>query len=188
MKAIFKWLSKVFADALSRAVATFLAGVLLTIAYASISYRLSTFLSQQVLLPVLALLILALFALLGVLYPSVTLWNLVGASRRAKKLPPLTDKRIEAATAELLRLLAVIEAGPDLTYEGETKKFTSEVLAALDAWDIALHPYLSPDDRQAVRNLRGEVAQRSLLHSRQEARDWIVRAKDLGNSARVRIA
>jgi hypothetical protein len=179
MRKLFDWYKDILTDALAKTIAGVLVGVLLTVGYGAIAYRISAFLTQQLSVSVLLLLILSMFAAVGVLYPVSRIWELISASRRHTGVPILRDPVLESSAAQLRRVLAIVEAGPNLTYEKEVKKFTAEVLAAFDDWESALHRYLSPAERREVRGLRLEVGGRSLLHSRQEAKQWLAKVKDL---------
>lgn len=181
MRRFGAWLGGILADALARTIAGVLAGVLITIAYGAIAYRLSSFLLQQVTTPVLVILVLSLFAAVGVIVPSLKLWELLSRNRKQSRLGAPRDDRLEEAARMLRGCLAQVEAG--MIYVMREREFTAEVLAAFDDWEVALQGYLSLADREAVRTLRAEIAGRSLPNSRQEASDWLSRVKALTNIA-----
>jgi hypothetical protein len=183
MRKLADWIKKILADALARTIAGVIAGVLLTVGYGAIAYRLSAFLSQQLSVSVLLIVVLSLFALVGVLYPATRTWELISASRRRAKPSEPRDQAVDSSAAQLRRLLAVIEAGPNLTYDKEVKKFTADVLTAFDDWETALHRYLSHAQTEEVTALRLEIGGRSLLHSRLEARGWLAKVKHLTSLA-----
>jgi hypothetical protein len=186
MSRITQWLKKVLEDTLTRTISGVIVGIVLTLGLGAVAYRLSAFLQQPVTTSVLIILILSLFALVGVFAPVTRIWELVSASRRASARPGQSDQALQAAAANLRRLLATVEAGPDLRYEQEVKKFTAEMLTAFDDWEMALQQYLSAAQLVEVHALRTEIAGRSLLHSRQEARAWLSKVKELTSAAAVR--
>jgi hypothetical protein len=187
MAKFTRWLRSLLSDAVSRTIATLLAGALVPVVIALISIGASRFLLQAVTVPLALLLILALFAFVGLVAAAVPLWHLVGSRSRQLKSPVPSDERLEQANSILLARLAEIESGKQIYVEAEVRDYRASTLALFDQWEASVAPYLPAAELDAIGTLRAEITGRSLQHSAHEAHQWVLKVKDQTNKAREKL-
>jgi len=173
------WLRTLLSDTFSRTIATLVTGALVPIVLAILSIGLSRFLLQTVTVPLGLVIILVLFASVGLIAGAVPLWELVSIRRKQPR-----DEPLENATSSLLTRLSEIETGRRIHVEAEVHAYHASTLGLFDQWEISLALHLPAADFEAIRALRAEIAGRSLQHSRQEAGQWVLQVKEWSSKAR----
>jgi len=181
------WLQTMLSDAASRTIATLLAGALVPILLGIMAALFSGSLLQDVVVPLGMLIILALFAFIGLLASVLRLVQLLRAHQEAGVHPSPRDSILEQTTSDLLARLAEVETGKQIFVPAEVDKYHATTLALFDRWDASIEQYLGNADQAAIRDLRSQIASRSLQHSTTQARDWVLKVKDHASKARLEL-
>lgn len=180
--------NRIFEQAISRVIASFIAGIIATTLTVVISPRLSEALSQQVEAPLLLILILSMFAFIGVLFVGSSLWTLISVSRKDKPYSTEDYKKLEDATMDLLKNLAKVEMGVTFKNKHEIPVFASEVLAQFDVWESTIIPFLNHDQRDEIALLREQISGQNITEAKILATNWVATIKELNNRAKERLA
>jgi hypothetical protein len=133
----------------------------------------SQFFRTRIETTVLVILILSLFALIGVLSAGSTMWRLVGMQRVKDSKPSYEINQIHTTSGELLQSLSRVQAGLQLRYKHEVSEFSAKVLTEIDSWETTLMPLLDTEDIEILTKFRDEVASAHLPHSKEKSKQWI---------------
>ncbi len=173
------WFAKAFDEAITRALALVLTGIIISLASLVFAAQSYTFLLQELRAPTILIIILALFALIGL---ASVVSNLAGAFaqiKQSKSTAPINTQQLDAAAQQLLQQLTRVEAGVHFANDYQKRGFTSSLLSLFDVWESAVLPFLTEEDSQEVRTLRSEIAQQSLEHTNGKAKSWVKTVKDM---------
>ena len=186
MSDIKSWFKKVFTDATSRVIATFLAGVLLTAISVIFSGNISNFLRSEVKVNLSLVLILCLFGLIGV---SVGIERILKNSiqARIKSKSIVRDENLDTTQKQLLDQLTYVEVGLIVYDEQDEKDFKQELIRIFDQWEIAVQEYISDQQKELIQQAREQIMEKSLSHSKSDAKEWVQNVKAISNSARSQL-
>lgn len=172
-----------FADAASKVIATFLAGVILTTLGFLFGGNISGFLRSSIEINLALLLILAFIALIGVSVVIERIWVNYQSSRKKPSII-IRNEELETTQKVLLEKLSKVEAGLKIHVDYSIKKFQSELASSFDQWEVAVQDYITDEKKERIHRTREHMMGRSLNHSRSEAKVWIRTVKDITNYAR----
>jgi len=181
-----KWISSLFKDAVSRTIVVFLSGVLLTFLTVVVSGKSFDFLSRNIVIPAFLLIILSLFAILGVAAITDKVIQLAHFSKISKSKQSRRDERLEDAMVALLSKLNEVEVGRLHFVEWEQQKFKLELLSLFDKWETAVYNYLDFEAKE-IAILRQDILNSHFHGSQDKASDWISKIKEYTHKARFKV-
>ena len=187
MRKAYAWTKSVLKDAITRAVAIYLAGAITALVALVLSPRAAQFLLQTVQVPLILLLIVSAFSLIALALAADMIILGVRARKSATRIAPFRDEPLENATSELLAHLARVEAGIEFDDESREARFVATPLTLFDAWETSLRPSLRADELAQVQALRDRMSNQSMENARDKSGDWVRAVKDTTQAARSRI-
>ena len=182
------WIKSRLAQAFDKAIVNFLAGAFLTLIAVILGTGFFSSLSAEFPVPLVLIIALSLFALIGVLFVGEALWTSVTISRRPEFAPYPRDELLEAATINLLDQLAKVEVGLQTHNERLVSEFSSDLVALFDQWETAILPYASELNKRQMEEIREGILRQHLPHGKEKAEEWVRAVKDITNEAREQVA
>jgi hypothetical protein len=175
-----EWLSGLFQSTLSRLLAYALSGFFTAFLVMLFGGRLADLLRSEVQANVGLLLLLFLFALIGLAAGIERIVELAGVRRT--KTDKLSDERVSETQRLLLETLARVESQPPLSSASEAE-LRAELLSRLDQWEVALTPYLGEEEQMRVQTMRDHIQNQSLKYAKEVGADWTRIVKDITSIA-----
>lgn len=187
MNKFANWLSKVFSESISKIVIGYLAGSA-TIILGIISINeILDLLSSRISVPVVLLLIVSLFALVGIISACLPLWNLISIHRKKDTTQKAVDEDLERTSAALLKKLNTVEVGIEIFVASKIQKFRSEFLGLFDAWETAIVQYCDSSTLEQLQEFRERIRNLSPHTSQQKASCLVKDIKRVTNEARKQV-
>jgi len=180
-----EWLSGLFQSTLSRLLAYALSGFFTAFLVMLFGGRLSAFLRSEVRANIGLLLVLTLFAFIGL---AAGVEHILATMKTRGKGPGrIQDERVEETQSRLLETLAKVESQLPLN-SYERAELRAELLSRVDQWEGAVAPYLGEEDRRRIQVMRDHIQNQSLKYAREEGADWTRIVKDITSIARSNVS
>lgn len=176
-----EWLSGLFQSTLSRLLAYALSGFFTAFLVMLFGGRLAEFLTSEIQANVGLLLLLVLFALLGL---AAVVERIFAYIRESRGQPGYErDVRVDETQKLLLETLARVESQPPLN-EYERAELRTTLLIRVDQWEDAVAPYIGQEERHRIQAMRDHIQNQSLKYAKEEGADWTRIVKDITSIAR----